>query len=93
MNKIRVGGTFDFPYADSCFVNYPDYCKNPGTDIEYIYTVLNGMLHLEVEWVNFDTYYDVEQGFDSGDIDAMGLTYAREKHRWNYLYTSNAFTL
>lgn len=39
MNKIRVGGTFDFSYAANCFVMYPEHCKNPGTDIEYIHCI------------------------------------------------------
>lgn len=52
------------------------------------------MLHLDVEWVSFDTYYNMEKSLDSGEIDLIGATYAQEKSsidRWAH-YTSATFS-
>lgn len=87
MNTIRVGATIDPPYAESCYYRYPNFCFNPGYNIEFIYIVLSNMIGLNVHWVNYANYSDLDIALDNDDVDINGLVYAYDQDsttRWNY---------
>lgn len=73
-NIIRVGITPDPPYSMDCAWSYPEKCPNPGVDIEFIHTVLTGMLHLNVSWVPSENYSVLYEGMNGDVIDLIGLS-------------------
>ncbi len=78
---IRIVAIEDDPLANPCFVDYAinSTCDMPGLEIEYIHTVINGMMKRPVEFLKVDTYQDMEDAIDTGKADIMGLSYILEE--------------
>ncbi len=78
---IRIVATEDDPLANPCFVDYAENrtCDKPGLEIEYIHTVINGMMKRPVEFLKVDTYKEMEDAIDSGKADIMGISYILEE--------------
>lgn len=74
MQSIRIGATEEQPYVFPCFVNYPKKCDKMGTDLEYIYNVLNGMLDLHIDFYNYSDLIDLRRALVTNEIDVIGNT-------------------
>lgn len=94
--NIRVGGTVDEPYAYECFNKGFQWCRKPGIDIQYIYTVITEMLHLNISWVKYDSYPDMENALTTGEIDIIGITYEYDNssiRQWRYTDTVSSYAI
>lgn len=75
MNKtIRIGATDEYPYVFPCFVDYPNRCSTVGSDLECIYSVLNGMLHLNIVWSDHRDFPELQSAFENDQIGLIGNT-------------------
>lgn len=69
---IRIGATEEPPYVLPCFMEYPNRCIKVGSDLEFIYTVIHGMLHLEITWVGYPGFDELQVALVSNEIDLIG---------------------
>lgn len=85
---VRIVACFDDPLANDCFESFPWNCTFPGYEIEYIHTLINGMLKLPVQWIRVESYTDIEQAMDNGTADTIGVSLsvaAQYTRRWGFL--------
>lgn len=71
---IRIGATDEHPYVFPCFTDYPERCPKVGSDLEYIYAVLNGILHANIIWSNHPDFPSLKLALENDEIDLIGNT-------------------
>ncbi len=64
VQPIRVVITVDEPYAFSCAPYYSPWnktlCSLPGSDVEFIGTILIGFLNISVKWISVSSYAEMD---------------------------------
>lgn len=76
MKPVRIGVAIDPPWNHECLVDYPTRCPNPGMDIEYLYSVLGEILHLNVTFSRHESYENVLNALNDSVIDMIGNAFA-----------------
>lgn len=90
--SVRIGAVVDAPFSFECFNEYPNYCRKPGVEIEYIYSLIHDLLQLNVVWIKYTSNELMEDALDKKDIDMIGNTYLLQQSRIErWAYTSTAF--
>lgn len=72
VKSVRVGGVLDPPYVNECFIDYPKFCPNPGMDIEFIYSVIVGIIQLNVSFSIYESRKEAIQALNNNVIDMVG---------------------
>lgn len=97
MAVVRLGAVADYPSVEDCFTSYPDSCKRPGHDFQFIYTILSQIMHLDVHLIEYKSYKDLFLALDQDDIDIIGdsLYYDEElfSPNWKPLFLFSQSTL
>lgn len=69
---IRIGFTEEEPFAYSCIATNQSKCTKYGTDLEYVNNVITGALQLNISWIYYNTFNDINKALDSNEIDLIG---------------------
>lgn len=94
--SVRIGATFEYPYVFPCFDEYPKRCFKLGSDLEYMHTILNGMLHKNVVWNSYPTFKQLERALETNEIDLIGnglLLDVQHAANTEFQYTPAAYYL
>lgn len=90
---VRIGAIIDDPYVYNCFKKLPLYCKSPGIDIEFLFTLIHEMIGFSVAWSEYNGFTELEQALDKNEIDMIGITVPlEEKLTRNWGYIKSGFT-
>lgn len=72
-DPIRIVSHVDSPLVNDCFDVYPnDDCLFPGYEVEYIYTVIHGMLRYPIQWIKVKSFDEVQSALKNDKADIMG---------------------
>ena len=65
IQNIIAASTLDEPYANECSPKYSfkdnSACELPGSEIEFLATILTGFLNISVQFIKVDLFQEMEQ--------------------------------